>query len=125
MAKAKILVVEDEMISAAALRSDLKGMGYEVCPLASSGEKAIEIAETEHPDVVLMDVRLRGEMDGIEASREIRSRVGAPSIFMSGYSVEAVKGMMGNVESFRLITKPVQTEDVKDAIASVLRERNE
>jgi len=68
---------------------------------------------------------LRGEMDGIEASREIRSRVGAPSIFMSGYSVEAVKGMMGNVESSRLITKPVQTEDVKDAIASVLRERNE
>ena len=95
MAKAKILIVEDEMISAAALRSELKGTGYDVCALASSGEKAIKIAETEHPDVVLMDVRLRGEMDGVESSREIRSRVGAPSIFMSGYSMEAVKGMMG------------------------------
>ena len=123
MEKTKILIVEDEMISAAALRSDLKNRGYEVCALASTGKKAIQIAEAEHPDVVLMDVRLRGEMDGIEASKEILSRVGAPSIFMSGYSIEAVKKRMGSAESFRLISKPVETEDVKEAIDSILRER--
>ena len=123
MKKAKILIVEDEIISAAALRSDLKGMGYDVCALASTGWKAIEIAENEHPDVVLMDVRLRGDMDGIEASKEILSRVGVPSIFMSGYSIEAVKKRMGSAESFRLISKPVEAEDVKEAIDSVLRER--
>ena len=125
MEKLKVLIVEDDMISAAALRSELKAMGHEVCPLAPTGEKAIRIAETEHPDVVFMDVRLRGEMNGIDASREISSRVGASIIFMSGYSMEVFKGMMGSVESFRLISKPVKPEDVEDAIAAVLRERRE
>ncbi len=125
MTKAKILIVEDEMISAAALRNDLKDVGYDVCALASTGEKAIQIAETEHPDVVLMDVRLRGEMTGIEASRGIFSRMGAPSIFMSGYSSEAIKEMIKDNEPFRLISKPVEAEEVKEAIESVLRERNE
>lgn len=125
MAKAKILIVEDEMISAAALRNDLKGMGYDVCALASTGEKAIQIAETEHPHVVLMDVRLRGEMTGIETAREILSRTGAPSIFMSGYSDKAVKEMVKGNEPFRFISKPVEAEEVKEAIGAVLRERNE
>ena len=80
MEKLKVLIVEDDMISAAALRSELKAMGHEVCPLAPTGEKAIRIAETEHPDLAFMDVRLRGEMNGIDASREISSRVGASII---------------------------------------------
>ncbi len=125
MEKLKVLIVEDDMISAAALRSELKAMGHEVCPLAPTGEKAIRIAEIEHPDVVFMDVRLRGEMNGIDASREISSRVETSIIFMSGYSMEVFKGMMGSVESFRLISKPVKPEDVEDAIAAVLRERRE
>ena len=60
MSKKKILIVEDEIFTAEALRLDLEQMGYEVCSLVSSGEKAIQIATNEKPDVVLMDVRLKG-----------------------------------------------------------------
>ncbi len=124
MANAKILIVEDEMISAAALRNDLKKMGYEVCSLAATGEKAIRIAEAERPDIVLMDVQLRGEMNGIEASREIFARMGAPSIFMSGYSQETLKEMAGENESFITVSKPIEKEDVRDAIGVVLGRKN-
>ena len=125
MEKAKILIVEDEMISAAALRNDLRNMGYDVCPMAATGKKAIAIAETDHPDVVLMDIRLRGEMNGIEAAEEIRSRTGAPSILMSGYSDEVIREMLKNSESFKVISKPIEKEAVREAIGDVLGEKNE
>jgi len=59
----------------------LKEMGYEVCSLASSGEKAIQITKKEKPDIVLMDVRLRGELSGIDTAKEIRSHFGIPSVY--------------------------------------------
>ena len=124
MEKAKILIVEDEMISAAALRNDLRKMGYDVCAMVATGKKAIEIAETNHPDVVLMDISLRGEMNGVEAALEIRSRTGVPSIMMSGYSNDVVREMFKDGECVRLISKPVEIEDVTEAIDSVLRQRN-
>ena len=120
MEKAKILIVEDEMISAAALRNDLRNMGYEVCPMAATGKKAIGIAETDHPDVVLMDIKLRGEMNGVEAAEEIRSRTGAPSILMSGYSDEVIERMLKDGESFRVLSKPIEKEAVKEAIGDLL-----
>ena len=59
---AKIMIVEDEIIQAMSLKSDLIGMGYEVCELVSTGEDAINKAEQEKPDIVLMDIILKGEV---------------------------------------------------------------
>ena len=67
----KVLIVEDEIITAMSLKKDLEGMGYKVCSFAPSGKKAIKIVENENPDVVLIDVNLKGGMDGIEAARDI------------------------------------------------------
>ena len=125
MRKAKVMIVEDEIITGAALRKDLQNLGYEVCSLASSGEKAIQIAENERPDVVLMDVRIQGEIDGIETAKDIRSRFGARSIFMTGYPDEKIKEKAGITEPYEYLVKPVESIDIKEAIESVFQKRKE
>ena len=124
MPKIKILIVEDEIITAEALRLDLKDMGYEVCSLTSSGEKAIKIAENEKPDIVLMDFRLRGELNGFEAGKEIRSRFGIPSIYMSGYLEEEMKEEMEKDGSFRWLQKPFERFELRNMVDSVLQKKN-
>ena len=121
MAKAKVFIVEDDIITAAALRNELQGLGYSTCSFAISGEKAIETAQQERPDVVLMDIKLCGEMDGFEAAREIRSRFGIPIIYMTGYPKSVFEGKAEINGPYKYLSKPVDINDVRDAIESVLK----
>ena len=73
MTDVRILIVEDENIVAEEVRFRLKNLGYTIADVASSGEEAIEKAAATHPDLVLMDIMLKGNMDGIEAAEQIRS----------------------------------------------------
>jgi len=82
MAKAEILVVEDESIVARDLASRLEQLDYAVTALAASGPEAIRKATETLPDLVLMDVRLRGDMDGIEAAQQIRERLNVPVVYL-------------------------------------------
>jgi PAS domain S-box-containing protein len=86
MGEKSILVVEDERIVAMDLRMRLEGLGYSVAAIASSGKEAIKEAEGTLPDLVLMDIVLRGGMDGIEAAGEISNRLGIPVVYVSAYS---------------------------------------
>jgi CheY-like chemotaxis protein len=119
----KVLIAEDEIITAMAMKNDLEDMGYEVCSFATSGQKAIQIAENEHPNVILMDVKFGGGMDGIEAASEIRSRFDIPSIYMSGYTWENIKESFEVTEPFEYIPKPVEAIDMKNAIELVLQKK--
>ena len=74
----RLLVVEDESIVALDLKSSLTMLGYQVVGTAASGEDAIARAESAHPDLVLMDINLQGEMDGVEAANTIRARLHIP-----------------------------------------------
>ena len=71
MAEGRVLVVEDEHIVAMGIKKMLKSLGYQVTGIASTGEDAISKAESTFPDLVLMDIMLKGNVDGIEAAREI------------------------------------------------------
>lgn len=82
----RILIVEDEQIVAADLENKLRRIGHEVVGIASSGEEAISLAERERPQLVLMDVRLQGGMEGPEAARQIQQLTGAQSIFITAYA---------------------------------------
>lgn len=82
----RILIVEDEQIVAADLEGKLKRMGHRVVGMASSGEEAIALAGRLGPDLVLMDVRLHGEMDGAEAAQGIQRTAGTPIIFITAYA---------------------------------------
>lgn len=97
---AKILVVEDESIIGAVIRDKVEGMGHSVCGMASTGEKAIKLTEEKQPDVVLMDIILIGNMDGIETARRIQERFQTPVIYLSAFDDE-------DTRKRAIATKPV------------------
>jgi CheY-like chemotaxis protein len=86
MTPMRILIVEDERIVGFDLRRQLSRMGHTVVGIAASGEEAIADTQRLQPDLVLMDVRLHGPMDGIEAAQHIRAQFEIPVIFMSAYT---------------------------------------
>jgi CheY-like chemotaxis protein len=86
---AKILVVEDERITAEDIKDGLLSLGYKVPAVVYSGENAVKKAGELRPDLVLMDIRLEGEMDGIEAAEEIKKHYDIPVIYLTAYSDES------------------------------------
>ncbi len=90
MAKAQVLIVEDERIVAAELRRRLMRLGYSVSGMAASGKEAIDKAHLLRPDLVLMDVGLIGSMTGIEAGEAIRSRLQIPVVYLTGHAESAL-----------------------------------
>ena len=120
--KKKVLIVEDESITAMSLRTKLKSSGYEVCELLSTGEQAVKNVEEEKPDLVIMDVILAGKMDGIEAVKEIQSRYDIPVIFVTGYYDEEMLKDAEKVDSSILLLKPFGPDDIETAIEKILHE---
>ena len=116
MSKAKIMIVEDEWTVAEEIKMVLQSFEYTVTSMSSSGEKAVENAEKDKPDLVLMDIVLEGEMDGIQAANEIRSRFNIPVIFLTAYTDEKILERASITEPFGYIVKPFLNEDLKIAI---------
>ena len=86
--RASILVVEDESIIAKDLKNRLNQMGYAVSQIAATGEEAVSMAASSAPDLVLMDIGLKGSIDGIEAARRIQQQFKIPVVFLSAYPRE-------------------------------------
>ena len=85
-----ILIVEDEAITAIAIKGDLEKTGYSICAIVSSGKKAIVEAVNHNPDFILMDIRLPGQMDGIDDAEKIKEYINSRILFMSGYDYQQV-----------------------------------
>lgn len=88
MAKTQILIVEDETVVAMDMEGILDSLGYDVAEIVSSGEEAVQKAEEIHPDLVLMDILLEGDMDGIEAAQQISERFNIPVVYLTAHSDE-------------------------------------
>jgi two-component system, OmpR family, phosphate regulon sensor histidine kinase PhoR len=116
----KILIVEDEAIVALHEEENLKNMGYRVAGKASSGEEAIRKAEETRPDLVLMDIVLKGEMDGIETAGQIHARFNIPVIFVTAYGDEETLQRAKLTEPFGYILKPFKERDLHVAIGIAL-----
>ena len=95
--KKKILIVEDEAIFATSMQRILIRSGYDVSEPVSTGEEAVKRAKEEKPDLVIMDVMLEGNIDGIEAAMDIRSMHDMPIVFISGYQEEELLERMKSV----------------------------
>ena len=89
MSKINILVVEDESIVSKDIQHSLNKIGYNIVGAASTGEKAIELALSEKPDLILMDIMLKGPMNGIEAADIIKKEMSIPVIFLTAYADES------------------------------------
>ncbi len=120
MSEARILIVEDEGIVAKDLSRTLEHLGYGVAGIAATGEDAIEIAEQTNPDLVLMDIVLRGDMDGIEAARRIREGVDTTIVFLTAYADDDKLSAAQLVEPFGYIIKPVQDQELRSNIEMAL-----
>ena len=120
MAKANIMIVEDDAITAMDVENQLKNLGYGVSAKVSSGEDAIQKAKENMPDLVLMDIVLKGEMDGIEAAEEIRTQVDIPVVFLTAFAdkdrIERAKITM----PFGFILKPFQERELHTTIGMAL-----
>jgi signal transduction histidine kinase len=123
MVKAKILVVEDQRIVAKDIAKRLENLGYAVVDSITSGEEAIEKVAQTTPDLVLMDIRLKGEMDGIEAAEKIRDDFDIPVIYLTAYADENTLQRAKITEPFGYIVKPFDEKDLHTAIEIALRRR--
>jgi diguanylate cyclase (GGDEF)-like protein len=115
-APVSILVVEDEGIVARDLQESLKRLGYQVAGVASEGAQAVSMAEQRHPALVVMDVSLRGDIDGIQAARLIQERSHVPVIFLTGHSDPATLQRAVTAGPLGYILKPFQEVELRCAI---------
>ena len=123
MAVARILIVEDERLIAVDLQRRLTRLGYAVVALAASGAEAIQKALALCPDVVLMDIRLQGDMDGVEAAQQIHASTAIPVVFMTAYVDEDTQQRIRATSPWGCLYKPFATNQVQSVLEHVLSVR--
>jgi PAS domain S-box-containing protein len=114
--KTRILIVEDEAIVAADLENKLNRLGYHVVGSSAHGAEAVDLTGYHLPDVILMDIRLAGPMDGIEAAEIIRSKHGLPVIFLTAHSDQTTLERARLTEPFGYILKPYDERELRTSI---------
>lgn len=134
MAQTNVLVVEDESIVSKDIQHSLKKLGYHVVGAASTGEQAVELAREHVPDIILMDIMLKGEMSGIDAAEAIRKEANIPVIFLTAYADESTLAKAKVTQPYGYIIKPFKEIDIHTSIemalykhkkeAEVLKERD-
>src|SRR3954469_5071350 len=124
MRKAKILIVEDEHIIQLDLRERLQQFAYEVVGLAASGAEAVRLARETRPDVILMDVRLEGEMDGIEAALQIRLQQEMPIVYLTALADIRNLGRASGTEPYFYLVKPVRSRELRTMIENAMQRQS-
>jgi two-component system, cell cycle sensor histidine kinase and response regulator CckA len=120
MTQTKILVVEDERIVARDIAQRLTSYGYGVVGLPRSGDEAVRVAGEERPDLVLMDIRLSGEMDGIATAAEIRSRYQTPVVYLTAYADDDTLRRASITEPYGYVLKPFDERELRTVIEMAL-----
>lgn len=118
MKKFKILIVEDESLIALQLELNLAQVGYDICKSAARGEEAIEKVRKEQPDVILMDIRLLGPLDGIEVARQVAAFSSASVIFITGYTDPGVQERALSLNPLAYLIKPIEMQTLETILRS-------
>ncbi len=118
--KKKVLVVEDEALVAMLLTKNLRAMGFDVCGTIASGEEAVQVARAKKPDIIIMDRRLAGKLDGLDASRQIRQFTQIPIVFVTGYIDEKINLEIDQIQPAMYLIKPVPINEIKSAIDEMI-----
>jgi len=120
MEPAQIVVVEDEHIVALDIKMHLQKYGYEVPGMFASGEELLESFESLHPDLVLMDIKLQGKLDGLETSKIIKEKYNVPVILLTAFADEATIERAKTIEPFGYIIKPFEEKELRTTIVIAL-----
>jgi DNA-binding NarL/FixJ family response regulator len=116
-----VLIVEDEHLIAMGLSAQIEDMGLEVCGTADTAEGAVSQARMHRPAIILMDVRLRGEKDGIDAARAIHDSVGSKVIFITGSREQETIDRIGQDHPFAILFKPVSDRQLEATVSEAMR----
>lgn len=108
----RILIVEDEMVIALMIEQMIRNLGHHVVGKVATGEEAVDFAINLDPDLILMDIRLQGEMDGIEAMSEIRKKAQIPVIYITGNTDAMYKKRVEKSDHLGFLTKPITAGDL-------------
>jgi CheY-like chemotaxis protein len=125
------MIVEDEFLIAQELQERIESLGYQVISVVDSGEEALVQARREPPQVIIMDIRLQGKMDGIETARALREELGIPSIYVTAYADDSMLDDAAKTEHSGYLIKPYRDKELQAAIEAALykaemeRERRE
>jgi len=125
MTNSRILVVEDEAIVAMGIKQKLEDLGHQVVDIAYTGEDAVETALKKKPDLILMDIVLKGSMDGIEAAAKIRNQLDIPVIYLTAYSDEEVLERARITEPYGYIIKPFKKSELNANIEMAIYKHGE
>lgn len=120
MSKNNILVVEDEAIVSKDIQQSLKKLGYNIVGSSATGEKAVTLANELKPDLVLMDIMLKGDMSGIEAAEQIKETLNIPVIYLTAYADENTLAKAKVTEPYGYIIKPFKEIDLHTSIEMAL-----
>jgi len=120
MSNARIMIVEDEAIVALDLQHKLKTLGYAVSGVASSGEEAVRKVPQTRPDLVLMDIKLKGDMDGIDAAQRVRDEFNIPVVYLTAYSDENTLQRAKVTEPAGYLLKPFKDRELHATIEMAL-----
>jgi two-component system, response regulator PdtaR len=115
----KVLIVEDESITAMAMEAYIMERGYEVVGQSATGEDAVRMARSEAPDLVFMDFRLAGAMDGVEAAMLICSERRIPIVMISGYAERIVLEKASDFKPAAFLLKPINFDDIDKIMESI------
>jgi two-component system, response regulator PdtaR len=116
----RVLIAEDEAIIAEDLRLLLRDSGYEVVGVVSSGQETIEKVAELLPDLVIMDVRLQGHLDGVETAKTIRARHEVPILYLTAFADETLVARAGITEPCSIAFKPFLEEDLLKLVRELL-----
>ncbi len=111
-----IMIVEDEVVVSADIRVKLEQLGYRVPSIVRYGEKVLDAARQAEPDLVLMDVKLKGDMDGIEAARQIQEHLNLPVVFLTAFADEETLARAKATQPYAYLKKPVRLDDLRISI---------
>ncbi|MGD1992023.1 MAG: response regulator [Anaerolineae bacterium] len=120
MGNAKILIAEDESIVALDIKKRLERLGFTVAAVATSGEEAVRRAAETRPDLVLIDIRLKGAMDGIEAAEAIRARVRVPILYLTAMSDAKTRRRAELTQNCGYLTKPIDGQQLQTTVETAL-----
>ncbi len=116
----RVMIVEDERIVAEDIKRSLINMGYEVTGISSSGALAVDTALSDRPDIILMDIKLKGEMDGFATAGEIRSKVDIPIVYLTAYSDNATVEKARETSPYGYLLKPFEGRELHTTIQMAL-----
>lgn len=120
MSKTKILIVEDERIVAIDIKATLEDEGFEIVDIVISGEEAIKKALDLKPDLILMDIFLKGQLTGIEATQQIKEKIDIPVIFLTAYEDKKTMEKAQETNPLGYIIKPFEEDFLVSFIKKVL-----